>query len=578
LGLVGAAMYAATHRTAPPAAVSHRMEDPGVPRDADGFLLEPPEDGLHRLSRYGLPETGSRRWIVDMEFYEQPKLRQSWEHKPPRDIHDYAGPDDPMKTHAFNEKVSNGLKSDRSIIDTRHPRCRDKTYDIGSLPTTSVIVCFHNEARSTLLRTVRSVIMRTPPSLLVEIILVDDASDWAIPADLLAMEKVVGIRLKKREGLIRARTVGAQAARGEVLTFLDSHVEANKQWVEPLLERVSQDYRNVVTPVIDLIDDHTFRYGASPIVKGAFNWALTFKWRSVNRLQYKNRETNPVRSPTMAGGLFSIHRRWFIELGTYDLGMDIWGGENLEMSFRIWQCHGNLEIMPCSRVGHVFRKRHPYNFPGGGIGNIFLKNTLRAGIVWLDEYMEYYYNQRGGMPKGFDHGDLTERTDLRKRLKCESFKWYLTNVFPELRVPDNKPIARGWLRSGEKNRLNCVDSLGHKSGGSIGIYGCHNQGGNQAWTLTRGNELRHDELCVEVRGKSAGREVVLQDCSEDVEKPSQFWMYDKEKKVLASLYSGLCLEAPHEKRPGSQFLRVFNCDAANVFQTWQFQHYAPATK
>lgn len=60
------------------------------------------------------------------------------------------------------------------------------------------------------------------------------------------------------------------------------------------------------------------RYGASPVVKGAFNWALTFKWRSVNRLNRRNREADAVVSPAMAGGLFSIHRRWFIELGTYD--------------------------------------------------------------------------------------------------------------------------------------------------------------------------------------------------------------------------------------------------------------------
>lgn len=49
----------------------------------------------------------------------------------------------------------------------------------------------------------------------------------------------------------------------------------------------------------------------------------------------KSNVTSPLRQPVMAGGLFSIDRQFFYEIGSYDEDMQIWGGENLEISFRV---------------------------------------------------------------------------------------------------------------------------------------------------------------------------------------------------------------------------------------------------
>lgn len=62
------------------------------------------------------------------------------------------------------------------------------------------------------------------------------------------------------------------------------------------------------------------------------------------------------------------------------------------VDFKIWMCGGRLEILPCSRVGHVFRQRRPYGSPLGE--DTLTHNSLRVAHVWMDEYkvIEKYSN------------------------------------------------------------------------------------------------------------------------------------------------------------------------------------------
>ena len=73
--------------------------------------------------------------------------------------------------HQLNVVASDLVSLNRRLPDVRHEKCQNVQYP-DRLPKTSVIIVFHNEAWSTLLRTVHSVINRSPPSLLKEILLV----------------------------------------------------------------------------------------------------------------------------------------------------------------------------------------------------------------------------------------------------------------------------------------------------------------------------------------------------------------------------------------------------------------------
>ena len=348
----------------------------------------------------------------------------------------------------------------------RSGQCKAVSHHTSSLPSSSVVIIFNNEALSALLRTVWSVLDRTPPEILHEVVLVDDGSNHTDITDLLPEyiqhrlpPKVRMVKNKAQLGLIRARVEGAKAATGDIIVFLDSHCEATKGWLEPMAKRIGEDPTVVQIPRIDMIDASSISYygggGSNTVSVGGFTWSGHFTWEGLpSHVQSSRKHTDPAKTATMAGGLFAIQRKFFWKIGGYDEGMFGWGGENLELSFRVWRCGGSMEIHPCSHVGHIFRPFHPYHIPHDSHGI----NTARMAEVWMDDFKRFFYMHRADL-KGAEIGDLTERHAIKDRLGCKSFRWFLENVYPHKFVMDEQSIAWGRMRASNAGSKVCIDHL-----------------------------------------------------------------------------------------------------------------------
>jgi len=90
----------------------------------------------------------------------------------------------------------------------------------------------------------------------------------------------------------------------------------------------------------------------------------------------------------------------------------------------------------------------------------------------MDDYKRLFLLHRSEF-KARSIGDISKRLELRRKLKCKSFKWYLDNVYPEKFIPDEDAIAYGRVRL--RNRRLCLDNLQHEEDKpyNLGLYNCH---------------------------------------------------------------------------------------------------------
>ncbi|KAI5712845.1 hypothetical protein M8J75_011702 [Diaphorina citri] len=450
----------------------------------------------------------------------------------------------------FNLLVSDRIPVNRTLPDVRKPKCKTKVFNEEFLPKSSIVIVFHNEAWSALLRTVHKFLKSS---------LDEYVAKLSVPTRV--------IRSPGRVGLIKARLLGARQAEGEILVFLDAHCECTLGWLENLVARVAEDRTRVVCwlenlvarvaedrtrvvcPVIDIISDVTFAYVRSfELHWGAFNWELHFRWYtygSSDAIIKRKDFTEPFKTPAMAGGLFAIDRAYFFHIGAYDEEMQVWGGENLEMSFRVWQCGGSIEIAPCSHVAHLFRKASPYSFPGG-VSEVLYGNLARVALVWMDEWAEFYFKFNPEAEKQRDKQAVRSRLELRKQLKCHSFKWYLTHVWPHHFLPmDDKFFGR--IRHVQTHK--CVEkplakgSMNQASGPASLLPCTHLPVLTQMFVMKLPTDLiaTDESVCLDVPEyeNDISPRVRILACSGF---NRQRWTYDKENQELRHVDSKLCLD------------------------------------
>jgi len=292
-----------------------------------------------------------------------------------------------------------------------------------------------------------------------EFIFVSDGNADTKEKELKAMSsKVKVISFKERQGLIRAKTAAVGEAKGPVLMFLEAHCIVNRNWLPPLLERLVLKPKALVMPTLDFISPHNWNQyqGGTASIHWRFEWNMNLINSNPGGI-LKHENSKPYLSPGTSGGIFVMRKDWFQELGFFDYGMLEWGGDHVELSFKTWRCGGRIEIVPCSRIGHLFREPAQRPYPVDTMQVV--KNYARLAQVWWKDHLDYFYRMKPEA-KGMKHEGMDEvhqrYEELTNRLGCKNHSWYLNTIDHEMSYEMDR-ICHPYLGANHPDQ--CKDQL-----------------------------------------------------------------------------------------------------------------------
>jgi len=251
---------------------------------------------------------------------------------------------------------------------------------------------------------------------------------------------------------------------------MEGHCIVNKLWLEPLLQRLVRDPKALVMPALDYIPQTAWGeyYQGAPTM-WRYEWNMNLIHTNPGGI-IKTERTKPYESPGTSGGIFVMMRNWFQELEFFDEGMMEWGGDHAELSFKTWRCGGRIEVVPCSRIGHLFRD--PEHRPYPVDVNRVVKNYDRLAQIWWKDHYSYFRRMKPESA-GMKHKGLEKVQEsyarLEKSLNCKDHQWYMENVDFEM----------NWEK----------DKLCHPHYGPGHPDHCKNQLSQGKFTVARGDDM-----------------------------------------------------------------------------------------
>ncbi len=225
-----------------------------------------------------------------------------------------------------------------------------------------VLPCY--QAQAELDRTLAALAVQSYPRHLTEVLVVDDGSEPAItaPADVGAMDLRVLRQERDGFGAARARNLGAAAATGSILVFLDAdmvpdhhHLEAHARWHHRCPYAVTLGPRHHV--VMD--DLAPQRIAAAAAAEGGLTALLRDRPQDTpGWLKAHHERTDGLRSShddlfrVVTSGNLGIGAATFAQVGGFDASFDRWGGEDTELGYRLFTAGGLLVPEPAAHCWH----------------------------------------------------------------------------------------------------------------------------------------------------------------------------------------------------------------------------------